>query len=146
MRQTTRIFDMGATFTLGLINIIKKVKSLEMKSWIKHQVDQLIAPIKRHIKVTRVGRSWHKRVLKIINRYWGLKIIGFFCTYNESEKTFCQLVHLYSSCFPYFKVWRLVNNVVVERLLTSTLYHSFWYDLTTADWDATVDRCIIYFF
>lgn len=69
MRQTNQIFDMGATFTLELINTIKKDKSFEMKLWIKDQMNLLIAPIKRHVKAARMRMSQREKALKTINRY-----------------------------------------------------------------------------
>lgn len=57
VHQATQIFDMGATFASELISAIKKDNSFEMESWIKHQVDQLVASIKCHIKAARVGKS-----------------------------------------------------------------------------------------
>ncbi len=76
------------TFTLELINIIKKDMSIKMESLTKYQVDQLVASIGCHIKIARVRRFQREGVLKTINRYWGFEITGFFCNRNESEKTF----------------------------------------------------------
>lgn len=133
---------MGAAFVSGLIGTIKKYKSFEMKSWTKYQVDQLVTPIERHVKAARAGKSRREGVLKTINRYWGLQITGFFCSHNESQKTFCQLAHLSSFCFSYCKVQRLVNFIVVERLLTGASHHLLQYNPTTTDWDVIANRYI----
>lgn len=67
--QATQIFDIGAAFALGLINIIKKDKSFETELWTKNQVNLLIVHIKYYMKATKVGRSQHKKMLKMINKY-----------------------------------------------------------------------------
>lgn len=69
VRQATQIFNINVVFALVLINAIMKDKSFEMELWTKNQVNQLVAPIKRHVKATRVGRSRREEVLKTINRY-----------------------------------------------------------------------------
>lgn len=55
--QTTQIFDIDATFPLGLINAIKKKKCFEMELWTKDQVNQLVASIERYVKPTKTGKS-----------------------------------------------------------------------------------------
>ncbi len=57
VRQTIQVFDIGVAFVSGLINAIKKDKSFEKELWTKNQVNLLIAPIERYVKVTIVGRS-----------------------------------------------------------------------------------------
>lgn len=92
-------------------------------TWTKENVKQLLLLFDYYMKAARLGRTQRKGALKTINRCWGLEVIGFFRSHNESEKTLRQLAHLASNCFPYREVQRLINTVVVERLLTGVSRH-----------------------
>lgn len=136
VRQPSNIFDLGAAFALGLMHAIKKNKSFAIELWIKKNVKQLLLPFDYHVKAARLGRTQCEKVLKTINKCWDLKVTGFFCSHNESEKILRQLAYLISYCFSYCKTQRLVNAVVVKRLLIDILHHLSRYETITADWNA----------
>lgn len=133
VRQVLNIFNLGMAFALGLMYAIKKNKSFTVELWTKENVKQLLLPLDCYMKAARLRKIQCKEALKTINKCWGLEVTGFFCSHNESKKTLCQLAHLISHCFLYRKTQRLVNVVVVEKLLTSISRHLSWYKTITAD-------------
>ena len=136
VKQASTIFDIGSAFAEGLIKAIKKDRSWAHAEWSTNEVEQLLAPLSRHVRAARTGRTRQEGALKTINRHWGPEVTAFFRSRNESEKTLRQLSHLSSSCFSYPEVRRLVNAHVVERILTGVSCHSSRYETTTCDWAA----------
>lgn len=57
VRQASNIFDLGASFALGLMNAIKKDKSFAMALWTKKHVKQLLVPLNRNVKAARIGKT-----------------------------------------------------------------------------------------
>lgn len=76
----------------------------------------MLAPLSQHIRAHKIGKIRHKRALKMINKYCGLDITGFFHSRNKSKKTLWQLSHLATNCFLYCDVSRLVNIYMMKKL------------------------------
>ncbi len=67
VKQVGTIFELGSSFTSGLVRAIKKDKSWVLASWSKSEVDQLLTPLLRHVRADCVGRKRRERALKTIN-------------------------------------------------------------------------------
>lgn len=76
----------------------------------------MLAPLSRHIRAHRIGKIRHKRAFKMINKYCGLDVTGFFRSHNKSKKTLRQLSHLGTNCFLYCDASRLVNTNMIKKL------------------------------
>ena len=78
MKQVGTIFELGSAFTAGLVKTIKKDKSWALASWSKSGLDQLLAPLLRHVRANCVGKKHQEGARKTINQHWGPKICSFF--------------------------------------------------------------------
>ncbi len=67
MKQVGTIFELESAFTFGLMRAIKKNKSWLLASWSESKVNQLLAPLLRHMRADCVRRKLWKRALKTIN-------------------------------------------------------------------------------
>ncbi len=130
------IFELESAFASGLVRAIKKDKSWALVSWSESEVDQLLAPLLRHVRADRVGTKRREGAPKTINQHWGLEICSFFRCQQELEKTLRQLAHLSANCFSYQEARILVNVFIVERLLLGTSSQSARFTPSTADWSA----------
>ncbi len=101
VKQVGTIFELGSAFASGLVKAIKKDKSWALASWSEFEVDQLLAPLLRHVRADCVARKRREGALKTINQHWGPEICSFFQSQQESEKTLRQLAHLSANCFSY---------------------------------------------
>ncbi len=120
MKQVRTIFELGSAFAFGLVRAIKKDKSWALPSWSESEMDQLLAPLLRHVRADRVERKHREVALKTINQHWGPEICSFFRSQQELEKTLRQLAHLSANRFLDQEARILVNALVVERLLLGT--------------------------
>lgn len=69
----------------------------------------------------------------MINKSQHSKVISFFCSRNNNEKTLWQLANLASNCFSYCKLCRLVHVYMVKRLLIRVFQHLRQYHTSIAD-------------
>ena len=99
-------------------------------------MEQLLVLLSRHVRATSIRRTRHQGALTTINRHGRLEVTAHFCSCNKSEKTLRQLFHLSCNCFRYPKIRCLLNNPVVEKILTGKSCHSSRYDTTTSNWAA----------
>ncbi len=130
------IFEYGSAFASSLVRAIKKDKSWALASWSESEVDQLLAPLLRHVRTNYVRRKRQKGALKTINQHSGPEICSFFQSRQESKKTLRQLAHLSANCFSYQEARILVNAFILERLLSGTSSQSAQFTILTANWSA----------
>ncbi len=57
MKQVETIFELGSGFISGLVRVIKKNKSWALASLSESEMDQLLAPLLRHVRTDRVRRK-----------------------------------------------------------------------------------------
>lgn len=138
VEQTTAIFEFGSAFTAGLVKAIRKDKSWAIVKWSKNDVNELVAPLTRHICADGANRNRREGVLSTITKHWGPAVTGFFRSRNESEKCLRQIAHLASSpqIGSYLEARRFVNVHVVQHLIARPSRYSGRYETTTADWMA----------
>lgn len=53
VKQTSNTFNLGVTFAMDLIYVIKKDKSFAIELWIKKNVKYFLLPFDRHIKAAK---------------------------------------------------------------------------------------------
>lgn len=87
VKQTSIIFDLESAFAKSLIKAIKKNKSWANVEWSINKVKQLLVFLSCHIQAARTRQIYWKKALKIINKYWGPKVIAFFRCHNKNKKT-----------------------------------------------------------
>ncbi len=78
IKQVGTIFELGSAFASSYVRAIKKDKSWALASWSEFEVDQLLAPLLRHVRADYIGRKRWEGALKIINQHWGPEICSFF--------------------------------------------------------------------
>ena len=67
VKQMGFIFELGSIFTSGLVTTIKKNKSWALASWNKLEMNKLLTPLLRHVRIDCIRKKFWEEALKTIN-------------------------------------------------------------------------------